>query len=63
MNIAAITNGIIAPTKTNGNYHTSINSDNSKCQQSQHLMVEMYGYWEIKESRTRSETPRLSFIR
>jgi hypothetical protein len=29
MNIAAISNGIIATTKTNGNYHTSINGDNS----------------------------------
>ena len=29
MNIAAISNGIIATTKTNGNYHMSINSNNS----------------------------------
>ena len=29
MNIAAIINGIIATTKTNGNYHMSINSNNS----------------------------------
>jgi hypothetical protein len=44
MNIASISNGIIATTKTNGNYHMSINSNNYT-QDALYSLCPFLGYW------------------